>query len=297
MPAPSIPVNISVARLKKNRWCRGPESNWLRPPFQGGALPVSYPGTLESVNFRGAPKLCQIARSPEDFGANLSSRNKPKARSTARQPRTATKTSSAVAKKAAVAKSGAATRASFELTVLTIGHSTRSIAAFVSILKAHAVERLVDVRTIPKSRRVPHFNSDALAKSLQREGIDYIHLKSLGGLRHARKDSINTGWRNTSFRGYADYMATADFRAGLESLLDRAREKRTAIMCAEAVPWRCHRSLIGDALLVRGVHIEDILSPTLRRQHELTSFAKVHGTEISYPAEDSRSQQTSLALS
>ena len=231
------------------------------------------------------------------FGANLSPRNKPKPGKAASQRGTPAKTSPAVAKKVAVAKSSAATKASSELTVLTIGHSTRSIAEFVSILKAYGVERLVDVRTIPKSRHVPQFNSDALAKALQKEGIDYIHLKSLGGLRHARNESANTGWRNASFRGYADYMATADFRAGLERLLERAREKRTAIMCAEAVPWRCHRSLIGDALLVRGVHVEDILSPTSRRQHELTSFAKVHGTEISYPADDARSEQTRLALS
>ena len=181
--------------------------------------------------------------------------------------------------------------------MLTIGHSTRSIAEFVSILKSYGVKRLVDVRTVPKSRHVPQFNSDALAKALQKEGIDYTHLKSLGGLRHAKKDSTNTGWRNASFRGYADYMATGEFRAGLDSLLELAREKRTAIMCAEAVPWRCHRSLIGDALLVRGVHVEDILSATSRREHELTSFAKIDGLDISYPAENESPQQAILPLS
>jgi uncharacterized protein (DUF488 family) len=184
-----------------------------------------------------------------------------------------------------------------KLTVLTIGHSTRSIEEFLSILKAHGVERLVDVRTIPKSRRVPHFNSDSLAKSVQKEGIDYVHLKTLGGLRHAKKDSVNTGWRNASFRGYADYMATGEFRAGLDRLLQLATEKRTAIMCAEAVPWRCHRSLIGDALLVRGVHVEDIFSVTSRREHELTSFAKVNGVDISYPAENENPRQAALSLS
>ena len=153
------------------------------------------------------------------------------------------------------------------------------------------------MRTIPKSRRVPHFNSDALAASLQKEGIDYVHLKSLGGLRHAKKDSINTGWHNASFRGYADYMATNEFRTGLDSLLELVREKRTAIMCAEAVPWRCHRSLIGDALLVHGVDVEDIFTATSLREHELTPFAKVAGLEISYPAQTEHPQQTKLPLS
>jgi uncharacterized protein (DUF488 family) len=153
------------------------------------------------------------------------------------------------------------------------------------MLQAHRVERLVDVRTIPKSRRVPQFNSDALAASLREQGIEYTHLAALGGLRHAKKDSVNTGWRNASFRGYADYMATAEFREGLESLLQLARTKRTAVMCAEAVPWRCHRSLIGDALLARGVHVEDIMSASSVRPHEMTSFAKVEGLDIVY-AED-----------
>ena len=182
------------------------------------------------------------------------------------------------------------------LTVFTVGHSTRSIEEFLSILNVHGVERLVDVRTIPKSRRVPHFNSDALATSLGKRGIDYVHLADLGGLRHAKKDSVNLGWRNASFRGYADYMATGEFRSGLGRLLQLATEKRTAIMCAEAVPWRCHRSLIGDALLVRGVQVLDILSATSRRELELTSFAKVDGVDISYPAENESPQQAILPL-
>ena len=180
--------------------------------------------------------------------------------------------------------------------MLTIGHSTRSIAEFVAILKTYDVECIVDVRTIPKSRHVPQFNSDTLAKSLQKERIDYVHLQNLGGLRHAKKDSVNLGWRNASFRGYADYMATGEFRSGLDRLLQLATEKRTAIMCAEAVPWRCHRSLIGDALLVRGVHVEDILSATSHREHELTSFAKIDGLDISYPAENESPQQAILPL-
>jgi uncharacterized protein (DUF488 family) len=169
--------------------------------------------------------------------------------------------------------------------ILTIGHSTHPFDEFVSMLKAHNVAQLVDVRTVPKSRRVPQYNSESLAKTLPAEGIDYVHLKALGGLRRAKKDSVNTGWRNASFRGYADYMATEEFRQGIDQLLELAGAKRTVIMCAEAVPWRCHRSLIGDALLVRGVRVEDIMSASKSREHELTSFAKVHGLEITYPTE------------
>ena len=180
------------------------------------------------------------------------------------------------------------------LTVLTIGHSTRTIEDFIAMLAAHRVQLLVDVRSIPKSRHVPQFNSDALAASLREKGIAYLHLKSLGGRRHSRKDSRNLGWRNASFRGYADYMATEEFRAGIARLLDLAREKRTAIMCAEAVPWRCHRSLIGDALLVRGVRVEDIMSASSIRPHDLTTFAKVEGLDVFYPTEF---DQAKLALS
>ena len=176
------------------------------------------------------------------------------------------------------------------LTIFTIGHSTRTIEEFIGILQAHGIARLVDVRTVPKSRRVPHFNSDALAASLAAKGIEYVHMKSLGGLRHARKDSINTGWRNLSFRGYADYMMTEEFRLGISRLVELARDKWTTIMCAEAVPWRCHRSLIGDALLARRVSVQDIMSATSARAHELTPFAKVNGTEITYP--ENPAQQT-----
>ena len=172
-----------------------------------------------------------------------------------------------------------------KLTMFTIGHSTRGLDEFAAILKAHGIEQLVDVRTIPKSRRVPHFNRESLAAELEKQGIAYLHLKELGGLRKAKKDSINTGWRNASFRGYADYMASEEFRAGLARLIELASTKRSAIMCAEAVPWRCHRSLIGDALLVRSVHVEDILSATSARAHELTPFALVDGEKITYPRE------------
>ena len=138
---------------------------------------------------------------------------------------------------------------------------------------------------MPKSRHVPQFNSDALATSLARHGIGYVHLKSLGGLRHAKKNSVNTGWRNASFRGYADYMMTEEFARGIDHLIDLAKAKRTAIMCAEAVPWRCHRSLIGDALLVRRIPVEDIMSATSIRPHKLTEFAKLDGQQITYLAD------------
>jgi uncharacterized protein (DUF488 family) len=172
-------------------------------------------------------------------------------------------------------------------TIFTIGHSTHALEEFVAMLKAHDVTLLVDVRTIPKSRRVPHFNSESLAVDLPAQGIDYVHLRALGGLRHAKKDSINTGWRNPSFRGYADYMATKEFEHGIDKLLELARARRAAIMCAEAVPWRCHRSLIGDALLIRGVQVEDIMSASITHPHKLTPFAKVRGLEVTYPAEGS----------
>lgn len=174
---------------------------------------------------------------------------------------------------------------SAQLTIFTIGHSTHPIDEFIALLKNYGIEQLVDVRTVPKSRHVPQFNSEALADALGKQRIGYVHLKALGGLRHAKKDSINAGWRNASFRGYADYMATEEFAQGIDRLISLAKEKRTAIMCAEAVPWRCHRSLIGDALLVRGIFTEDIMSATSIRPHKLTEFAEVDGQQITYPAE------------
>ena len=171
-------------------------------------------------------------------------------------------------------------------TVLTIGHSTRSIESFIEMLHAHGVKRVVDVRTIPRSRTNPQFNRKILTQSLAEAGIGYTHVAELGGLRHARKDSINTGWRNASFRGYADYMQTPDFEAAVESLIEIAKREQVTIMCAEAVPWRCHRSLIGDALKVRGIAVEDIMSATRTQPHALTPFAKVNGTQVTYPASD-----------
>lgn len=170
------------------------------------------------------------------------------------------------------------------LTIYTVGHSTHTLDEFVELLRAHGVERLVDVRTIPRSRHNPQFNGDTLGTFLRNRRIGYRHLKELGGLRHARADSPNTGWHNASFRGFADYMQTPEFAAALERLIELAGEKPTAIMCAEAVPWRCHRSLIGDALVARGIAVVDIYSRTSAKPHAITPMAEVHGTRITYPA-------------
>ena len=166
----------------------------------------------------------------------------------------------------------------------TIGHSTRPFDEFVAVLRAHDIEAVADVRTVPKSRHSPQFHIDALTRTLPEAGLAYVHLAALGGLRHARPDSANAGWRNASFRGYADYMQTPEFAAGLDELLALAAEKRTAIMCAEAVPWRCHRSLVGDALLVRGHEVVDIYDERTAKPERLTSFAVVDGLEVTYPA-------------
>ena len=144
----------------------------------------------------------------------------------------------------------------------------------------------MDVRTIARSRYNPQFNQDALAETLLRAGIGYTHMEELGGLRHARKDSLNMGWHNTSFRGFADYMQTPEFQAGIKTLIQAAKREQVAIMCAEAVPWRCHRSLIGDALVARGTAVEDIMSENRIQAHELTSFARVQGAHVTYPAPD-----------
>ena len=167
--------------------------------------------------------------------------------------------------------------------VWTIGHSTRSLDALVALLHAHGITRVADVRRFPRSRRHPHVNADALARDLPAAGLAYRHLPGLGGFRRARKDSHNTAWRNASFRGYADYMETAEFSGHLDTLLEEARQGPTAIMCAEAVPWRCHRSLIADALLVRGVEVLHIMSEKSATPHTLTRFAHVDGDRVTYP--------------
>ncbi len=172
------------------------------------------------------------------------------------------------------------------LTVFTIGHSTHPIGEFLDLLRAHGIRQLLDIRTIPKSRRNPQFNADSLAASLAAAGIRYVHMKDLGGLRHPARDSINLGWRNASFRGYADYMQTPQFAAALDRAIGLAEETSpTALMCAEAVPWRCHRSLVADALVVRGIRVLEIISTAEPKEHALTPFSHVRGTRITYPAD------------
>jgi uncharacterized protein (DUF488 family) len=168
-------------------------------------------------------------------------------------------------------------------TVFTVGHSTLPIERFIALLKTYGIVCLADIRTVPRSRYNPQFNADVLGAALAAHDIEYVPLMALGGLRHARKDSPNMGWRNESFRGYADYMQTQAFAEGLDLLIGMSRAKRTAIMCAEAVPWRCHRSLVADALGVRGIPVIEILSETSYRDHKLTAFAHVEGTRITYP--------------
>lgn len=169
------------------------------------------------------------------------------------------------------------------LTVHTVGHSTRSLPDLVDALRSFGVDLLVDIRGIPRSRHTPQFNAEALEADLPGYALGYVHLDGLGGRRSARSGSPNTGWRNRSFRGYADYMQTEGFREGLAELVVLAERWRPAIMCAEAVPWRCHRSLVGDALLVRGVQVVDIFDAGKSREQTLTSFAKVDGDSIVYP--------------
>jgi uncharacterized protein (DUF488 family) len=172
--------------------------------------------------------------------------------------------------------------------LFTVGHSTRTIDEFVELLQTHGVKEVVDIRTIPKSRHNPQFNAAALKRSLKKARMRYQLLKKLGGLRHAKKDSLNLGWRNSSFRGFADHMATPEFSEGLESLMKIASARKTVIMCAEAVPWRCHRSLIADALIKKGWIVRDIMSRTRATRHRLTPFLKVRKGQLVYPAFEMR---------
>jgi uncharacterized protein (DUF488 family) len=174
--------------------------------------------------------------------------------------------------------------------VKTIGHSTHLIGEFIGLLKAHSIAELVDIRTVPRSRHNPQFNRETLPGTLAAAGIAYRHLPGLGGLRRAHPDSINTGWRNTSFRGYADYMQTPEFEAALQELIESARVKQVAIMCAEAVEWRCHRSLVADALTARGFPVEHIHSDKPAKPHRMTPFAEVSGGRIVY-REDKSAQE------
>lgn len=167
----------------------------------------------------------------------------------------------------------------------TIGHSTRPIEEFIGLLLRHGIQLLVDVRTIPFSRRNPQFHQEALAHSLREAGLQYRHMPALGGRRKSRPDSVNVGWLNEGFRGYADYMQTQKFWYALEELVDIGQQSPSAIMCAEAVPWRCHRSLIADALVIRGWMVHHIISESSLKTHTLTPFAKADAGCLSYPAE------------
>lgn len=167
--------------------------------------------------------------------------------------------------------------------IFTIGHGTKSIDEFIDLLKAYEVQRVVDVRTIPKSRHNPQFNKEALPKNLKKVHIGYIHIKGLGGLRHPKKNSVNMAWRNASFQGFADYMQTKEFIKNLERLIRLAKQKKIVIMCAESVPWRCHRSLIADALFVRGIQVKHIMSRKACNDHNLPPWAKVKDFQVTYP--------------
>lgn len=168
-------------------------------------------------------------------------------------------------------------------TIFAVGHSTRKIRDFIEILQAHGINLLADIRTIPRSRHNPQFNQDFLKKKLKAKKIRYRHLKGLGGLRHAKKDSVNSGWRNASFRGFADYMQTREFSKALRQLAELGKRNRVAIMCAEGNPFRCHRSLVADALTIRKVRVLHFSSRASVREHTLTKFAVVKGKKITYP--------------
>ena len=173
------------------------------------------------------------------------------------------------------------------LVIMTIGHSTRTVAEFIHLLRAHDVRRLVDVRTVPRSRHNPQFNREQLAVSLHSARLHYRYMPGLGGFRHVQRDSLNTGWHNSSFRGFADYMQTPEFGDNLNKLIELAKQERIAVMCAEAVPWRCHRSLIADALLARGIEVREITSAARSQIHTLTPWGEVDGSQVTYPADHS----------
>jgi uncharacterized protein (DUF488 family) len=171
------------------------------------------------------------------------------------------------------------------LRLWTIGHSTRPIEEFIRLIQAHDIQLLADVRTTPFSRRNPQFHQEALAQSLREAGLQYRHMPALGGRRKSRKDSVNVGWKNQGFRGYADYMQTQEFWNALEDLVETCHPLPVAIMCAEAVPWRCHRSLIADAMVIRGWTVQHIISGSSSKTHTLTPFAKSDAGRLTYPSE------------
>jgi len=169
--------------------------------------------------------------------------------------------------------------------VATIGHSTRTLETFIHLLQIYGVKQVVDVRTVPRSRHNPQFNRETLPDHLKTAGMEYVHMPGVGGLRHPRAGSENVGWRNASFRGFADYMGTPEFENHLGELIKLSHRRRIALMCAEALPWRCHRSLIADALEVRGIKVVHILDSTHLQPHRMTPFAQANGTHLVYPPE------------
>jgi uncharacterized protein (DUF488 family) len=181
-----------------------------------------------------------------------------------------------------------------QLTLFTIGHSTRTLDEVIVLLKTYHVTLVVDVRTVPRSRHNPQFNKETLPGSLKLEGIRYIHMPEIGGLRRPKHDSINLAWKNSGFRGYADYMQTQEFTDNLLKIVALARENCLALMCAEALPWRCHRSLISDALTVRRIKVQHILSATSCLNHELSEMAHVEGTQVTYPLYTKETPQRTL---
>ena len=181
-----------------------------------------------------------------------------------------------------------------EVVVYTMGHSTRTLEEFVELLQAYSINLLVDVRTVPHSRHNPQFNKEILPTSLKPHNIKYIHMPEIGGLRHPQRDSINLAWENSGFRGYADYMQTQEFTDNLLKIVALARENCLALMCAEALPWKCHRNLLSDALVVRHVKVEHIISKDSTINHHLTEFAHVEGTKITYPLYTKETPQRTL---
>jgi uncharacterized protein (DUF488 family) len=170
-----------------------------------------------------------------------------------------------------------------KLTILTVGHSTRTLDKFIQLLITYGVNLVVDVRTVPRSRHNPQFNKETLPGILKKYGMKYIHMPDIGGLRRPKHDSINLGLRNISFRGYADYMQTKEFTGNLQKIIALAKENRVALLCAEALPWRCHRSLISDALVIRHIRVEHIISASILINHQINEVAHVEGTKITYP--------------
>jgi uncharacterized protein (DUF488 family) len=176
-------------------------------------------------------------------------------------------------------------------TIWTIGHSDRSLEIFLALLHHHGVSLVVDVRKMPRSRHNPQFNQDTFPGALADTGVGYVYMPGLGGMRRPQPDSPNMAWKNTSFRGYADYMLTPEFDQSIREMLEHARNQRAALTCAEAVPWRCHRSLIADALVARGISVVHILSAIQTQPHTLRPWAEVRGNRVTYPLHGDVSQQ------